>query len=182
MNIKNFIKFCKTVGILKLIKRTGWIKNNIPNPESVAEHSYRLAMMAMILAPKVGADQLKSIKMSLVHDIGEAKIGDIITSGPNQMMEVNAKVEKERAAFIEIFKLIRTEDFLELFDEFEEDQTKEAQLVKQLDKLEMAIQALEYENYHKLNLEGFFEHTREVVMDDFIKQILENIEKLRKIK
>ncbi len=69
MEISNLIKFAKIVGKLKRLKRTGWVKNNIIDPESVAEHSFRLAVLTMVLAPKVGVDQLKTTKMALIHDL-----------------------------------------------------------------------------------------------------------------
>lgn len=73
------LEFALTLGKLKTLKRSGWIRNNIKNPERVTEHSFRVAVLAMILAPKVGADVNRSVKMALIHDIGEAEIGDIIT-------------------------------------------------------------------------------------------------------
>jgi len=57
--------------------------------------------------------------------------------------------------------------------------TKEAKLVKELDKLEMAMQAYEYEKQHKINLQIFFENSHVLISSKEIKEILEEIEKLR---
>ena len=174
------IEFFKVIGKLKNIKRTGWVNHNIPNPESVAEHSFRTSIMAMILAPKVEADVNKSVKMSLIHDIGEAETGDIIIMhGKKKLGNYLSKSEKEREAVKMIFSLVEGDEYLGLFDEFEKNESKEAKLVKEIDKLEMAMQAYEYEVMHKINLEEFFENSRTLITSKEIKEILDDIEKLR---
>lgn len=180
MRNSNLIKFSKIVGGLKRLKRTGWVLNNIDNPETVAEHSFRLAILVMILAPKLGVDQLKAIKMALIHDIGEAKIGDIVIyDGEKILNDPNIKIKNERKALAKILSLIDTEHYIELFDEFEQQHTLEAKLVKQLDKLEMAIQALEYEQKTAQSLESFFINTRLAISDNYLKGILKYTESLR---
>lgn len=180
MTSMDIIKFTKIVGKLKRLKRTGWVKYNIINPESVAEHSFRLVILAMILAPKIGVNQLKSIKMALIHDIGEAEIGDIITfHGKMRMSDPLTKAKKERKAIKRIFSLIDTKEYIKIFDEFESNKTREAQFIRQLDKLEMGIQAMEYEKQQKIDLETFFVNTRTHVLDNYLKEILQKIEFLR---
>lgn len=176
----DIIKFAKIVGKLKKLKRTGWVKNHVLNPESVAEHSFRVAVLVMILAPKTKVDQLKCIKMALIHDIGEAEIGDIITfHGKMQMSDPLAKAKKERKAIKRILSLIDTEEYIKIFDEFESNKTRNAQFIRQLDKLEMGIQAMEYEKQQKIDLEPFFVNTRTHVLDNYLKEILQKIEFLR---
>jgi len=175
------IDFSLILGKLKKLKRTGWIKHNIPFPESVAEHSFRVAVLAMFLAPNLDADVNKSVKMALLHDIGEAEVGDVITErGKKILNNLPSKLKKERNALKTILSLINKQEYLELFDEFEENKTKEAQLVKQLDKLEMAIQAYEYEKEHKINLEEFFENSETAIKNPYLKKILSELEKSRK--
>jgi 5'-deoxynucleotidase YfbR-like HD superfamily hydrolase len=174
------IDFFKTVGKLKTIKRTGWINKNIPNPESIADHSFRTAIMAMVLAPKLGVDVEKAIKMALIHDIGEAKIGDVVTMyGKQKLANYSDKLNLEATAFKEIFSLIDGDEYVSLFNEFEGAQTKEAKLVKELDKLEMAMQAFEYEKQYRIDLEPWFENSRILIQSKEIRAILEEIEKLR---
>jgi putative hydrolases of HD superfamily len=174
------IQFFENVGKLKTIKRTGWVKAKVPSPESVAEHSFRTAVMAMILAPKIGADVNKSLKMALIHDIGEAKIGDLIVmKGKNYLPNASEKKVKEAEAFRQIMEDVNGEEYITLFNEFEENETKEARLVKELDKLEMAMQALEYEDAFGLNLEEWFENSRTLIKSKEIAEILREIEKLR---
>lgn len=174
------LDFALEVGKLKKIKRTGWIRENIPNPESVAEHSFRVAVLVMILAPKVGADTNKAVQMALVHDVGEAKIGDIVTSrGGKIQKNLEEKLIAERNALTDILSLIDGNEYIALFDEFEENKTKEAQLVKQVDRLEVAIQAVEYEQEHTINLQEFFDYADSNIVDDTIKEILTAILTLR---
>ena len=177
------LDFAFITGKLKNIRRTGWVREKIPNPESVAEHSFRVAILSMILAPKIGADTTKAIKMSLIHDFGEANIGDVVTNrGTLVLPNLQNKIKDERKSIVEIFSLIDGEEYVQLFDEFEENKTKTAQLVKQLDKLEMAIQALEYEQQHKIDLEEFFNNADEKIIDKDLKEIMTRISNLREIK
>lgn len=177
------LDFAFIIGKLKTLKRTGWIREKIPDPESIAEHSFRTAVLALVIAPKIGADVNKSVKMALIHDIGEAKIGDVVTRrGKNTIPNVSTKIAKERIALEEIFSLVDTKNYLELFNEFEQNKTKEARLVKQLDKLEMGIQAYEYEKKYGINLEEFFDDVRTAAKDNFIKTLVKELEYLRKKK
>jgi len=114
------IDFFEIVGELKSVRRTGWLNHKVPNPESVADHSFRTAVMAMILAPKIGANVEKAIKMALIHDIGETKIGDVITmQGKQTLANQSEKLALEAAAFKEIFSLIDGNEYISLFNEFE---------------------------------------------------------------
>lgn len=174
------LDFAFVLGSLKKTKRTGWVREKVPNPESIAEHSFRMAVLAMILAPKVEANTTKAIKMALVHDIGEAEIGDIVTTRGIQVQpNLQDKIENERKALVQILNLVEGEEYVEIFDEFEKNQTIEARLVKQIDKLEMAIQALEYENEHKLNLQEFFDDANSKIHDENVRKIMNEILELR---
>ena len=180
----DIIKFNKFIGILKTIERTGWVRNNIPHPESVAEHSFRTGILAMLLAKEMNVDPLKSIKMALIHDIGESIIGDIVTERAGTKISENlaqSKKEKESRAIKRIFSSLSEEgeEYIKLFDEFEEDKTPEARFVKQLDKLEMAIQAYEYESKHGLDLEEFYTTARTRIKDKKLVAILNELEKMR---
>jgi len=180
IQVMKLINFFEIVGKLKTIKRTGWAKNNVSNPESVAEHSFRFAVMAMILAPKAGVNVEKAIKMALIHDIGKAKTGDlIIMQGKQKLASYSEKLNLEGNTFKGILSLIDGDEYISLFNEFEENKTKEAKFVNELDKLEMAMQAYEYEKKYKINLEVFFENSKALITSKEIKELLGEIEKLR---
>lgn len=107
--------------------------------ESVAEHSWRIALMAMLIAPEFPeADMSKVIRMCLIHDLGEAFTGDIATFN-----KTDADTQKEDAAYaqwIESFPEIEKLQFQQLLKEMSRLETKEAKLYKALDKLEAVIQ------------------------------------------
>lgn len=175
------IEFAQEVGKLKNLQRSGWVRNKVPDSESVAEHIFRVAVLALILAPKLGVDQSRAVKMALIHDVGEAQSGDIITKkGAKVLPNYQNKIQEERAGLAKILALSDSEEYLRLFDEFEENKTRTARFIKQLDKLEMAIQAWEYENKYNVKLSDFFEDAESVVIDKPLKEILNQIKNLRK--
>lgn len=107
--------------------------------ESVSEHSWRLALMAMLLEDEYPQlDMNKVIKMCLIHDLGEAFTGDIATFN-----KTFADAEKEDAAFerwVEGFPDPQKEQFFALLSEMNALKTEEAKLYKALDKMEAVIQ------------------------------------------
>lgn len=107
--------------------------------ESVAEHSWRLALMAMLLEDEFpDTDINKVIKMCLIHDLGEAFTGDIPTFDKT---EKDSRQEEEQfQKWVEDFPIPQKEQFQNLLQEMAELETQEAKLYKALDKLEAVIQ------------------------------------------
>ena len=71
------LDFFKTAANLKNISRQGWVdKLSIDDPESVADHSYSMAVMSMVISDIGNYDSEKILKMALLHDLAESKIGD----------------------------------------------------------------------------------------------------------
>ena len=94
--------FLKTAVNLKNISRQGWIdKLSIEHPESVADHSYSMAIMGMVISDLENYDSEKILKMILLHDLAESKIGDYT---PNQISKEN-KIKIENNAYDEIITL-----------------------------------------------------------------------------
>ena len=72
------IDFLTLTRSLKTTKRTGWVRQGVHHPESIADHMYRMSLMAMISSFGDGTlDTNKCIKLALIHDLAEAKVGDI---------------------------------------------------------------------------------------------------------
>ncbi len=107
--------------------------------ESVAEHSWRLSLMALLLEEEFpDTDILKVLKMCIIHDLGEAFTGDIAT-----FRKTDADTEIENSRFnqwIDSFPEFQKKQFSSLLLEMEALQSKEAKLYKALDKLEAVIQ------------------------------------------
>jgi len=143
---------------LKTQKRTGWVDHKIPNPESISDHMYRMAILAMCSSDTC-LDISKCVMMALVHDLAEAQVGDI---APRENI---SKAEKRRleAEAMHNFAHEMLHDspaaqmMLDLWQEYEEGKTDEARFVKDLDRFEMAIQASEYERAHSVQLQPFFD-------------------------
>jgi len=143
LEILEFLKFSS-----KLKSQERSIKISWTRQESVAEHSWHLCMMVLLIAPHLSkqVDLLKALKMALVHDLVEAEIGDIphgITA-----TDQTKKEEKNIKETIEIEKIKNMiggglgMEIFDLWNEFEQEQTDEAKLIKALDSLEANHQSI----------------------------------------
>jgi len=156
---KRIIEFVALIGKSKKILRSGWVREKIKDPESVAEHSFQLSVLAMVLADALGVDKEKLIKMALLHDLGEAVTGDIVWSR-GEIIDIKKRAEKEeqeKKGIEKVFKIIgRSNEYVEIFEEMVERESQEAKIFWELDKLEMVMQALDYEKEQNKKLEEFF--------------------------
>ena len=121
-------------------------------PESVAEHSWRTALMAILTASAFPeADMDKVIRMCLIHDLGEAFTGDIPSFDKT---EADSKTEElALRQWVQTFPSPEREEWLALYEEMEAQQTQEARIYKALDKLEAVIQHDESDISTRLPLE-----------------------------
>ena len=165
------------IGLLKKIQRTGWVLKGIGNAEFVDQHSFRMAIIAMILAPKLKINQLKLIKMALIHDLGEAIIGDIKWEEGNKVVaSQEEKHRDEKKAIGDMFsKNPDFKEYIDLWNEFNDQKTKEAKALKLIDKLEMAIQAFEYEKEGYKNLSEFWENAEKYLNGSLLEELFKNL-------
>ncbi len=154
----------------KFIKRKGWIDFGIDNAESIADHSFLLAMLAYILGKEKGLDIDKLVKMALFHDVAEVKTGDLTPRD----VERELKLELEKKAFLEMFG--QNSEIFKLWNEFEKRESEEAKFLAELDKLERIIQAFIYERRYNTRLDEFW---KEDIKDEVIKKIVEELKKRR---
>ncbi|KAH7293338.1 hypothetical protein KP509_28G021400 [Ceratopteris richardii] len=121
---------------------------------------HRMAVMAIIAPDIPGLDRDKCVKMAVVHDIAEAIVGDIT---PSDGVPKDEKSRREREAIDEMCHLLggghAAQEVRSLWLEYENNSTPEANLVKDFDKVEMILQALEYETMHGKELNDFYEST-----------------------
>lgn len=130
---------------LKNVVRTGWIKRDVENPESVADHTYGLCLLVLLMCPD-NLNKLKCFEFAVVHDLAEALTGDYTPE------DTPAKEEKYRLEIEAIHKIaqkIGNSTLPQLFSEYEKQDTPEARFVKQMDKLEVVLQARYYDNNHR---------------------------------
>jgi putative hydrolase of HD superfamily len=141
--LEGLSNFLYEMGLLKRYKRTGWWIAGINNPESIAEHSFRTAIIGYLLAVMEGADPAKTATLCLFHDTQETRLGDVPSVGkPYVVTAPNPEVTADQVAGFpaEIAQAVR-----QVVDEYEARETLEAQLAKDADKLECLIQAREYQ-------------------------------------
>ncbi len=143
--LAGLIDFLRAVERLKTVARSAYTSEG--HPESVAEHTWRLALMALLLAPEFPeADFARLVKICLVHDLGEAVGGDIPAPEQARRRATGAsqgKAADERRDLLTLVQPLpphlRTE-IVALWDEYEAAQSPEAKLAKALDKLETILQ------------------------------------------
>ena len=171
------LDFFKTAVNLKKIQRQGWIdKLSMGNPESVADHSYSMAMMGMVISDMENYNSEKILKMILLHDLAESEIGDYT---PGQI-DLERKNKIENTAFLKILKGLPesiTSQYQNIWKEYQENQSPESQLVHQLDRLEMTLQAKTYEKegFSKERLEAFYESAKNGISNPKLKELFTNI-------
>jgi len=171
------LDFFKTAANLKKISRQGWIdKLSLDNPESVADHTYSMAVIGMVISDLENYNSEKIIKMILLHDLAESKIGDFT---PEQLNK-EKKNELENNVFNKIIKnlpnLIKSQ-YLQIWKEYQENTSLESKLVHQIDKLEMVLQAKIYKDdgHSQKKLESFFESAKIDITDPKLKELFTKI-------
>jgi len=170
------LRFFGRAGQLKKEPRRGWVlKLGMEHPESVADHSFRVALMAMVYCDARGLDAEKAMKMALLHDLPEALVGDSI---PGE----RAPKEKRRLESAAMRSLLRdlppliAKGYRAAWREFEEASSPEARLVRDLDKVEMAIQAREYLRDDPSNdVRDFFLSARNRVSDAELIDVIDSV-------
>lgn len=165
---------------LKQLYRQGWLKRGIPRDrcESVAEHSFAVAVLALWLAKShyTHLDTERLVYMALLHDFGEVYAGDIV---PSDGIEASEKQRLEYESVRRVFeKLPGGEELCHLWEEFEAGETPEARLVKQLDRLEMGLQAAIYRAQDLGDLQEFSLSAQQALQDEPLIELLEQVNRI----
>lgn len=151
---------------------------------------YRMSMMALLIPDSMEIEgnvctvnKSKCIKMSIVHDLAECIAGDIT---PYDGISKDEKFKREKNALEYLVEKLGEDidsssinDIKSLWMEYEENTSVESIVVHDLDKLEMIIQAQEYEQRHSKPLNSFFESTKDIFRTNFAKKIDEQIRSSR---
>ena len=169
------IKFFKTAGKLKRVPRAGWVDVGIQKPESVADHTLRTTIICMIYSDFKDVDQLKLLRMALIHDLPEALMGDLTPS--QKTLEKQKEEDTIMKQILNYLPKKQSEQYLMVWNEYLEGTTKEAKIVRQLEKLEMALQAKEYEKAKstKNSLKTFLETADETIIWPEFRKLLSYI-------
>ena len=139
-------RFWKYGVALKREPRKGWQKRVEGRVESVADHSFAVALLALYEGERRGYDMEKILKLALIHDLEEAIIGDLTPR--DKAYRGATRVQRDREIAIrELLSKLPAKSrpaYLKLWIDLRERRSKESRLVHQLDKVEMAFQAKEY--------------------------------------
>ena len=135
------IEFIKEIDKIKYIQRKTKLFNS-DRRENDAEHSWHLAMMAVVLSEYSDhkIDLLKVIKMVLIHDIVEIDAGDTFLY---DKLKSHDNTEEEKKCAERIFGILpekQATEFIEIWSEFENGTSNEAKFAKSLDNLEPILQ------------------------------------------
>ncbi len=205
-NKKNLLDFLINTGKLKRKKRKGWtVLHNIKNSESTAEHIFRVAIAAWVLGYERKIDLNKAIKMALVHDLCEVyaedetpydpvlpkdrkKIKEIIKERSRTLYPLKEREKKLKRKFQNEFRALKKlttglplelkKEMIKLWIEFEHKSTEEGAFVKQLDKMENLLQALEYwKEQGQIQRDLWIISAKEWCIDPLLIDILNKIDK-----
>lgn len=137
------LNFFAEAGLLKRVKRSGWWVAGIENPETVAEHCFRCAVIAFYLAHREGADPYKSAVMGLFNDIHEARINDLHKMGHYYIEFRNAEKKVFADQIATLDKKVNQE-LGRLRHEYDSQSSRESVVTRDADILECLLQAKEY--------------------------------------
>ncbi|MDX8036485.1 HD domain-containing protein [Lentzea sp. BCCO 10_0856] len=159
------------LGILKRIRRSGWWHAGVRDPESVAEHSMRVAQLAALLAAEEGADPARASFIALWHDTQETRTGDL----PHTISGYMTKPDPRRITADQTASLPEAsrDAVRAAVDEYEDQQSVEALCAKDADKLEMLLQAVEYRDVGVQRVDGWIDSALKSVKTETARKIAE---------
>jgi putative hydrolases of HD superfamily len=168
--IDNIMNYLYEIGQLKRVKRSGWWMAGIPDPESVAEHSFRTAVLGYLLADLEGADPMRTAMMCLFHDTPEARIMDLHRTAKHYL---NVESGEARARSEQIARLPQhtANALLALFDEYEGTHSREALLAHDADLLECLIQAREYQTQGYTQVQDWIDNCKAALQTETARDI-----------
>lgn len=203
--MENFLNFFIEIGKLKKMPRRGWVIRDIKNPESIAEHTFRVAIMAWFLGEKRGINFNieKIIKMALIHDLCEVYAGDttpydsILPKNKKKRIEllktwprfsekekkrlVAQKHKKEKEGLDKLTKdlPLKLKQEIKLFWlDYEKGLSKEGRFFRQTDRVESFLQAAEYWTVNKNIPQGaWWVQAKELYDDPVLLELVEQIDK-----
>jgi len=141
--------------LLDRVPRSGYLLRGIADAESVAEHSYQVALLVRLLAPReAGIDVARAVELALLHDLGELRLGDLPANAAGYL-PAGAKHEAERRAVADLLAPDET-DAVAGYLEYEARSSREARFVAACDKLQLMIKVSVYQRQGRGGLAEFW--------------------------
>jgi len=184
------ISFLAELMRLKSVPRIGWLLRGVRDVESVAAHSFGVAVIAMLLADRARARGVevnveRLLRMALLHDLTETRTGDLPSTIKRYFDKASIKAADENIAK-EIFGELGdfSDAYLELWLDYEHRVSIESRLVKAADKLDLLMQSREYEKGGARSLQEFWDTADSdfagLGVDDLISDLIDELKKSRK--
>lgn len=167
MEGKGIATFLTELLRLKALPRTGWLLRGVRDVESIADHGFGVAWIALLLADRAVAAGMpvnveKILRLALLHDLSEARTGDLPSTIKPYFPGTTLKQADEQATRDILQPLGECgTNYLALWHEYEQRTSLEARLVKAADKLDLLCQAREYEKGGANNLAEFWDKAEE---------------------
>ena len=187
MEANQIIKFLAELMRLKALPRTGWLLRGVREVESIADHSFGVAFIAMIIADRAVAQGMnvnieRVLRMALLHDLSEVRTGDLPATIKPYFDSVALKAADEKAAQEILAPLGESgHEYLKLRHEYEARETLESRIVKAADKLDLWSQVREYEKGGANNLAEFWDSSDEdfakLGIDELIADLITELKK-----
>ena len=173
---------------LKRLERTGWTLRGLPNgTESVASHTFGVCVTAMLLADEVKARGLnvdceRVLRMSLLHDWAETRVGDLPKTATSYF-GAEARKSAETLAFADIVDGAGSAEpeYRTLYQDYEERRSLEARLVKAADVIDLLVQALALERSGAKGLDEFWQVAQQPdyqlppVANEIVNEVLQSL-------
>jgi len=198
--MKNKLKFFLEVNKLKEMPRTGWVLREVKNPETIAEHTFRVALAAWVLGQKKNLNTEQLIKTALFHDLCEVYAGDLTPffyyldlpkdeikrkemlkkwvrlSKKEKKKRGKKKNEIEKKSLLKLIKSLKPEIQKEIFaywHDFEKRISPEGKFLRPVDKIETLLQAIEYFGAKEdTPVTGWWEEVEEMAEDPLLLDFL----------
>jgi len=161
--------FLYEIGLLKRYKRTGWSQVGVALPESVADHSFRVSVIASVLAAMEGADPQRAAFLALWHDSQETRTTDLPHLTKNYVSAAaNEQVTRDQVAPLPppVAGMISA-----AVAEYEAAETPEARCARDADKLECLLQAREYQEQGHANVQPWIDSSLAALTTTSAKQL-----------
>lgn len=176
MNIKKVVNFIFEINQLKRQKHAGPKFAGVKDPDTVAEHALRASQIGYILAVMEGVNPEKVVSMLIIHDNGEARIGDQTKVGAKYFS--NKKAEQD--AFFEQTENLGNKiekEWKKLFLEYEDRTSPEGIIAKDADWLEQAFQAKEYVELGYKAMQNWIDNVEKALETESAKKIIKEMKK-----
>lgn len=147
MNAESALALLLGANQLKRVQRTGWVMRGIANAETVSDHSFGVAFIALVLAQYVDEpiDTVKLITTALIHDLPEAVLSDIPSPACLHLPRQSKTAAERSALSVLLDEIPQGERWQDWWRDFAEQSSVEARLVDDADRLDLLLQAYVYE-------------------------------------